>query len=65
MESDSEEDTKETANMPVITLDTIVADNTIEKPMALNSVNHEEGNKGSNPRVKSHRTHIGKAEPVL
>ena len=48
VESDSEEDTKETINMPVGTLNTIVAENTDEKPMSLNPSSHEKVNKDSN-----------------
>ena len=43
----------------------MVTDDPIEKPMASNSVNREEGNRDSNPRVESHRTHTGKAEHEL
>ena len=43
----------------------MITDDPNEKPMASNSVNQEEGNRNSNPRVESYRTHTGKTEPVL
>ena len=65
VESDSEEDNKETTDMPIVTLNTIVAENTDEKSMALNSICLEKFNKDSNPREKLHRTHIGKSGPEI
>ena len=60
VEPASEGDTRGTADMHVVTLNTIVSENSDEKPMALDSISQEEVNKESNPQEKSHRTHIEK-----
>ena len=64
-ESDSEEDNKETNNVPVVILNTIVAGNIDEKPTVSKSISQEEPTKNSNLRAESHHTRIGKTGPEL
>ena len=54
-----------TANTHVSTPDTMITDDLNEKPMAAKSVDQEEGNRDSIPRVELRHKHKGKAEYVF
>ena len=59
VEAGPEGDRNETANMPVITADSMIIEDPIKKPMASNPVNRKKGNRDSDPQVKLHHAHIG------
>ena len=62
-ENRKKKNNEETANVPVVILNTIVTDDTDEKPMVWNSVIQGAVNKGSIPREWSHHVYIGKSGP--